>query len=222
MRLPKGKRAALAGLGAALGLSVGIGSAVAYYSDTTSAEGTLPFDASKSKTTITEEHDPEDPQNKVITVTNEKDIVCMVRVKLYFAGQDATVKATGENWAYGADGWLYHTLPLQGKGSVTSKLLADVTVTDPTFPYFDITVEQQSAPAVWDEGHGCYKGRFPVAGADGDGVVDVLMCDLTPLADGIYLSGFGASKASLAQIESKAELASVQEGIQADQDEEVR
>ncbi len=187
-------RIGLAAVAAALCVCVGVGSALAYYSDTTSAQGTLPYDASRPKTDITEEHDPNGPTNKVITVANQKDVVSLVRVKLYFANQDVTVIASGQDWAKGSDGWLYYTQPLQAKGSVTSQLLAAVKIASPTFPSFDITVEEQAVPALWDEEQGCYKGKFATAGADGDGTAEVLMAELVPLGEGIQLEGAGPQK----------------------------
>ncbi len=180
------RRIALAGVACALCASVGVGSAFAYYTDTTNAQGSLPYSVDP-KTTIDEGKD-EDELSKHISIKNTTNVPCLVRVKLFYAEQNVSVTVTGDQWAQldPDDGWLYYAEPLMGMDAATTDLYAQVTVNEETAnTTFDVTVVQECVPIYQLDGS--YTGDFPSA----DGKVPVKVSDMKVLPkDGVALKGF--------------------------------
>ncbi len=180
------RRIALAGVACALCASVGVGSAFAYYTDTTNAQGSLPYSVNP-QTTITEE-EPGESTDKHISIKNTTDVPCLVRVKLFYAEQNVSVNVTGENWAQlnPDDGWLYFTAPLMNKDAATTDLFAKVDVKKETARVeFDVTVVQECVPIYQLDGS--YAGDFATA----DGKVPVKVSDMVKLPEnGVALKGF--------------------------------
>ena len=180
------RRIALAGVACALCASVGVGSAFAYYTDTTNAQGSLPYSVDPN-TTIDEGKD-EDRLSKHISIKNTTNAPCLVRVKLFYAEQNVSVTVTGDEWAQlnPDDGWLYYREPLMGKDAATTDLFAKVVVNEDTAnAIFDVTVVQECVPVYQLDGG--YAGDF----ASADGKVPVKVSDMNALPkDGVALKGF--------------------------------
>lgn len=124
------KRTALAVLAVALGLGVMSGPTLAYYTDTTQANGSIPF--SLTPETPPPPVDPEEPEeptpppeepdeptppppgtdiqeeiegtNKIIRVENVGKTDVAVRVRAFYGTANATVKFAGEGWGTRAEG----------------------------------------------------------------------------------------------------------------------
>lgn len=159
-------RLGAAGLAVGLCMAVGVGTTFAYYTDATSAEGSLPYTFASPSTDIDET--PEDT-NKNIVIENTGDVPVLVRVKLLYAQSNAAVsigEGTGGGWMHGENGWLYYTEPLWGKGDVTAPLIAAVMPVDGknSVNEFNVTVIQQCAQLQWSDDEQSYAGLF--AGSD--------------------------------------------------------
>lgn len=191
------KRIGLAGMACALCASVGVGTAFAYYTDTTNAQGTLSYSLAPSTDFSKEEITAE---GKTIAIENTTDAPCMVRVKLFFAEKNVSVNVRGDKWAQLAedDGWFYYTEPLLTKGACTEDLLAVIEVQEGANDVFDVTVVQECVAAYWDGGadDGCYVGDFVVSAGDGDAAkAPIKVTDMKPIpgasADaGVAIKGF--------------------------------
>lgn len=132
-----------------------VGTAWAYYTDSTRAQGTLPFSWTPSDTPPpkTEVREELDGLNKIIRVENIGDVRALVRVAISYPGSDiedldgtvvdadVAIKLT-EHWLDGGDGFYYYdkeVLP----GEVTEAFTVEVSwkveseadgITSPSFP----------------------------------------------------------------------------------------
>ncbi len=192
-RIGISKRTGLACLAITLCLCMGVGTAFAYYTDTTKAQGTIPVTFENPGTHIEEEPDG---LNKDITIVSDSDVPVLVRVKLYYAEHDASVTLVPEtagDWAtVGDDGWIYYTKPLAAKGDMSSVLKASVVLGANANPEFDLVVEQQATKAYWNETEdsGSYAGKFLG--------VEIDMSGATPIPeDGLALKGLAMTPASV-------------------------
>ena len=141
-------------------LSVLATTALAYYTDTSSASGMVRFTWEPD-----EPHTDVDEElyglNKEITVRNTSQgdhaVPAVVRLHLVYpqfskdSGVSVTVKTPGDNWVQQGD-WLYYTEPV-APGASTTKVMVDVEVTDEAkkdLRPFDIVVMQQCAKAEYN------------------------------------------------------------------------
>lgn len=181
------KRKTMAVVAAVLGVCLVATLAFAYYTDTSRAEGSVPFKAPVSTTEVEETVDGLDKQ---VTVRNEGNVPAAVRVKFVYAASNTDVavsipsaEALG-NWVAGDDGWFYYTLPLSAsglEGDVTSLLVGAVSFTDKAPADAKVIVLQEStddftrtddgakvASAVFSEGKVSLSGLRPVEVKGGD------------------------------------------------------
>ena len=188
------KRTALAVLAVALGLGVMVGPTLAYYTDTTQANGSIPF--SLTPETPPPPVDPEEPEeptppppgtdiqeeiegtNKIIRVENVGKTDVAVRVRAFYGTANATVEFVGDGWGTraegdGEEGWLYGRTVLK-PGEVSDALYIKVEpVKNAQVDSFDIAIVQQCV--VPDE---VAEGK-PAAATFADGTV--VLDKLTPL-----------------------------------------
>lgn len=155
MKHPKSiKRLGAAALAVSLCAAVGVGTTFAYYTDATSAVGSLPYRAG----TFTPSSDIQESlegTNKTISVVNTGGAPILVRMKVLYAQSNATVTvgSVGAGWHRGDDGWFYYDQPLWNQGDATTALVAAVEplTGDNVMSEFNVTVIQQCAPVVWDQ-----------------------------------------------------------------------
>lgn len=180
------KRMALAVLAVALGLGVMAGPTLAYYTDTTQANGSIPFSLTPETPPPPEE--PEEPgteiqekiegTNKIIRVENVGKTDVAVRVRAFYGTANATVEFVGDGWGTraegdGEEGWLYGRTVLK-PGEVSDALYIKVEpVKNAQVDSFDIAIVQQCV--VPDE---VAEGK-PAAATFADGTV--VLDKLTPL-----------------------------------------
>lgn len=180
------KRTALAVLAVALGLGVMVGPTLAYYTDTTEANGSIPFSLTPETPPPPEE--PEEPgteiqeeiegTNKIIRVENVGKTDVAVRVRAFYGTANATVEFVGDGWGTraegdGEEGWLYGRTVLK-PGEVSDALYIKVEpVKNAQVDSFDIAIVQQCVePDEVAEGE-------PAAATFADGAV--VLDELTPL-----------------------------------------
>lgn len=139
-------------LGAAalvLTASVSVGTALAYFTTYSTAEGSVSMDMGFTQTEVEETVDSD---GKHVTVRNIGDYDCFVRARV-FAEVEVGYEA-GDGWSLGGDGYWYYSQVL-GAGESTSELLITYE-----FPEdgeaFDIIVVQECAPVLYDEGGNAY------------------------------------------------------------------
>lgn len=155
MRKPSflSKRLGAAAVAVGLCLAVGVGGAFAYYTDSTSAKGTVPVAIGTPTTEV--EEGGEGTAEKIITVKSTGDAPAAVRVQLFWGESEADVDVElGEGWVE-RDGWYYYTQPLWKKDDVTSSIVAEATAKrnskDELPASFDVAVVQQCAALTWDD-----------------------------------------------------------------------
>ena len=174
------KRTALAVLAVALGFGVMVGPTLAYYTDTTQANGSIPFSLTPETppppgTDIQEEIEG---TNKIIRVENVGETDVAVRVRAFYGTANATVEFVGDGWGTraegdGEEGWLYGRTVLK-PGEVSDALYIKVEpVKNAQVDSFDIAIVQQCV--VPDE---VAEGK-PAAATFADGTV--VLDKLTPL-----------------------------------------
>lgn len=152
--LASNKRMLVIALAVAFVLTLGAGTAWAYYTDSVRSDGAVPV-AAPPTTDITEEMDS---NSKLVTITNTGEISTLVRVKVFCASNNATVAfstpvsparwlATDEAAGDDESGWLYYNAVL-APGESTDVLRIDVTPLDGAADEFDVVVVQQCASKV--------------------------------------------------------------------------
>ncbi len=135
------KRIAVAGLAICLFALTTVSVSLAYYTDTSSASGSVPF------TIGTEINENFDGMNKDITIKNTGNVPVMVRLKVAYPSEEfasVSVGSTSGNWVVlnSDDGWIYYAQPLMA-GATTDNLDVNVKPSDDAPSSFDITVFQQ-------------------------------------------------------------------------------
>lgn len=181
--LAKRGAAALA-IAVALTMGTAAGTAFAYYTDTTHAQGMISFSYDPNPPTTEVEEYPVEGQ-KTVAVKNTGDVDAMVRVKVFYPEfpdswgvdirivpseegaewtQDVTGVDAAGNPTPNSEGWLYWPHPVE-PGETTPTFTVQVTLKDgSTFNQpFDITVVQQCASA-----KGFVEGQ-PLLGTFADG-----------------------------------------------------
>lgn len=137
-------------LSVALVVSLGVvGTAWAYYTDTSKAAGMIQFKYDLPTTEVQETFDGID---KIISVQNTGEVNAMVRVKVFdpdISGVELSFDAA-EGWTQDVngndEGWWYYTQPIAPRAS-TPELKAVVTVDASVDHGFDVIVVQQCASA---------------------------------------------------------------------------
>lgn len=145
------KRIVVAALAMCMFAMTAVGLSAAYYTDTSSASGSVPF-ATTPNTTIEESFDG---MNKDVSITNTGDTPVVVRFRAMLPSEEfATVSmgSASENWVVlnEDDGWIYYAQPLMPKAS-TDLLDINVAPNDDAPDDFDIIVFQQYGVAYYDE-----------------------------------------------------------------------
>lgn len=144
----KKNRILLTALAAALILALSIGSALAYFTDWTLADGTETVHAGHTG----EINESFDSWVKHVTVKNtSKDVSVFVRAKVF---STYTVAASGTNWdSVGKETYTYYALPL-GPGETTPDAL-NVTITPPAGledgESFNVIVVYEAVPVKYDK-----------------------------------------------------------------------
>lgn len=148
-------------------LAMATGTAYAYYTDTTKANGMISFqwEPDEPPTDVEEELYGLNKTIRVRNTGNENAADALVRVKLVHpdpskmeGGVGIEVKKADADWTE-ADGWLYYNTPV-APGESTSDITVDVEVKDKDkLRPFDIVVVQQCAKAEGtspDDWHGTF------------------------------------------------------------------
>lgn len=153
----------------ALTMGTAVGTAFAYYTDTTQAKGMVSFSYNPNPpTTEVEEYPDPDTGQKTVAVKNTGDVDAMVRVKVFYPefpeNWDVNIKVVAEGnaseWTQDVvgvnasgdptpndEGWLYWPHPV-APGDTTPAFAVQVTSENGAFNQpFDITVVQQCASA---------------------------------------------------------------------------
>ena len=134
-------------------LSIGVGSALAYFTTYTVASGSQKLELNFSKTDINE---TVEPGKKVLWVENAESADCFVRVKVIVAEQfqDKLQFAEPDNagkWTPGDDGYYYYDEVL-ASGEKTSELIVLLTdISSIATDDFNVIVIQESTPVLYDE-----------------------------------------------------------------------
>lgn len=158
------KRLALM-MSVALALSLGVaGTAYAYYTDSTKAEGMMTFSYDPNPPT-TEVDETVEGTNKIISVRNTGEVDAMVRVKVFdphIPGLNVSYENT-EGWNQAVNDneeeWWYYTEPLAPKAATPAFKVIVTTEVGAKLPQsFDIVVVQQCTDArsfgtIDEEGH---------------------------------------------------------------------
>lgn len=139
------------GLGAAallLTAGLSVGSAMAYFTTYTQAAGSMTLNMGS---TVTVPEEEVDSWTKHVTIRNEGDYDCFVRVKA-FAGEQYQDGLTysGENWTLASDGYYYYSKIVEA-GTATEDVL-DIHIDHmDSEQSFNVIVVQESAPVIYDE-----------------------------------------------------------------------
>lgn len=163
--LASNKRMLAIALAAALALTLGAGTAWAYYTDSVRADGMVPV-AAPPTTDITEELDG---NVKLVTITNTGDVSTLVRVKVFCAENNADIAystpaatsrwlSTDEGAGQDESGWLYYNAVL-APGESTDILRIEVAPREGAADEFDVVVVQQCASKILSR-EGTLTGMF--------------------------------------------------------------
>ena len=150
----KRKTITLALLSIVLVLSMGIGSAWAYFTDSSMATGGLTIN--EPTTTIVEEYGP---GTKNITITNTSDAGAVwVRARVY-ASSELQADASGENWTGSINSWYTYDVPVEA-GESTEPLHVTFELKRPKSPsnpegadygdVYNVIVVYESTPVTYD------------------------------------------------------------------------
>ncbi|WP_296010718.1 hypothetical protein [uncultured Adlercreutzia sp.] len=143
------RTAAVVAVALVVSLGAAAGTAYAYYTDTSRANGMLSFKYDPNPPSTEVDEQPAG-LNKVISVRNTGDVDAMVRVKVFVPSiAGVTVEfpdAAANGWTQqvndNGEGWWYYTSPI-GPGESTPSFTAQVTIADSVDQPFDIVVVQQ-------------------------------------------------------------------------------
>lgn len=160
-----------------ISLCAAVGTAYAYYTDTSKANGMLTFSYESTPSTDIEEW--KDGTDKVVMVQNTGMAPAMVRVKIFAPEVDGLIKSIenaslpeGSSVTSGItpdkvavkgtwvehDGWWYFTAPLNYQ-ELTKALRIAIDTSNISYA-FDVAVVQQAASTLVTE-DGVYYGNFP-------------------------------------------------------------
>ena len=152
----------------ALVLTAGIGSAYAYFSDNSEANGMLkiaPIDTEIKETVIKKE--------KHATIYSEENAAEVYVRARAFSGNDADLTYHGDGWYDGGDGWWYYgspgTLSILHPGTQTSELVVNVekVLRDDAEPGEDLNVivVYEAARVLYDEVNAAYYTTWDSGGS---------------------------------------------------------
>lgn len=136
----------------ALVATLGIGSAMAYFTTYVTADGGVKLSMGS---TVTVPEEKMDLHFKLVTVQNTGDNDCYVRVKAFAGAEYDDLKYSDEDgkWTPGADGYYYYS-DIVPAGGETSVLKIEVKALDGTTPEagesFNVIVVQESTPVSYD------------------------------------------------------------------------
>lgn len=115
----------------------------------TSDPVTNTFKAASLDTDITEEGSS--PDEKIVTITNQKDSPAYIRVRITVSPENATKPLTiKDGWLDGNDGFYYYHQAVEGNGGKTNPIIDSIDVDEDyakTKEPFDVTVYQESCVA---------------------------------------------------------------------------
>ena len=153
------KKFYLAAAALALVATIGIGSAMAYFTTYVLADGGV--EVSMGSTVTIPQEKVENGQ-KIIQVKNEGDYECWVRIKV-FAGSEHEFLYADESgkWTPGADGYYYYSdiVPVDGLTDELKVTITDLLGTDAdseTDEAFNVIVVQESTPVRYDADGNAY------------------------------------------------------------------
>ncbi len=133
-------------------VSIGVGSALAYFTTYTKAKGGVELDLNFANTKIDEDVQKGE---KILTVKNAEGAeAAYVRIKVVVAEQYKNSLLYSElegvsNWTPGTDGYYYYSLILQ-PGEATTELFVNLTEINATDD-FNVIVIQESTPVLYKE-----------------------------------------------------------------------
>ena len=136
------KRMILLVVALVLVLSMTVGLTMAYFSDSTEAEGGIPVTLGGQTTIIEKQSD----DNKVIQIKNTGETDVVVRVAVYGPTE---ISYSGSGWTDGGDGYYYYDSILPA-GETSSKLTAKWDVPEDLGDDYAVVVIQESDQAVYD------------------------------------------------------------------------
>lgn len=130
--------------------TIGVGSALAYFTTYTRAEGSKELTLNFSETEINEKIID---KQKVISLSNTGEADIYVRVKALVGEDHPIVYSEPENagkWVPGADGFYYYT-DILAPGEATSEILVGFTLADENAASFNVIIVQESTVVLYDE-----------------------------------------------------------------------
>lgn len=130
--------------------TIGVGSALAYFTTYTVADGGKELSLNFSESEI---HEEIIEKNKVISISNTGDTDIYVRVKALVGEEHPVVYAEPENadkWVPGADGFYYYT-DILAPGEATSEILVGFTLASEDAESFNVIIVQESTAVLYDE-----------------------------------------------------------------------
>lgn len=143
------KKMLLAALALALVATLGVGSAMAYFTTYSTASGTVEMNMGFTETIPDETLDQ---NGKHVTIRNVGDYDCFIRVKA-FAPFELTYVAPNNDWTDGGDGYWYYN-PVLVAGGTSSELNVSfeypVNTEEETTEEFNVVVVQEYTPVVYD------------------------------------------------------------------------
>lgn len=145
MRNWKKSTIVLAAAAIALTGSVGVGSAMAYFTTYSEAEGSVEMNMGFTTTVPNEKVDE---NGKHVTIENTGDYDCFVRVKA-FAPSNIELSYEGDGWTEGTDGYWYYDSVLAA-GATSSELNVKYTFPSDETEEFNVVVVEECTPVVYD------------------------------------------------------------------------
>ena len=123
-------------------LSMTVGLTMAYFSDSTEAEGGIPVTLGGQTTIIEKQND----DNKVIQIKNTGETDVVVRVAVYGPTE---ISYSGSGWTDGGDGYYYYDSILPA-GKTSSELTAKWDVPEDLGDDYAVVVVQESDQVVYN------------------------------------------------------------------------
>ena len=151
------KRICLAAAALAIVATLGIGSAMAYFTTYVLADGGVELSMGSSITIPIEKMDK---ISKIVSIKNVGDYDCFVRVKAFAGAENGEPKFSDEDgkWTPGADGYWYYSdivKPGETTGSVKIAILR-LEDTPEAGEAFNVIVVEECTPVRFDENGNAY------------------------------------------------------------------
>ena len=151
------KRIYLAAAALALVVTLGIGSAMAYFTTYVLADGGVELSMGS---TVTIPKEKMDLHYKIVSIKNTGDYDCYVRVKAFVSAENGELVFSDEDgkWTPGADGYYYYSdIVKPGETTDTVKIAVNGLLVEPEEgEAFNVIVVQECTPVLYDENGNAY------------------------------------------------------------------